>query len=119
MSVIPLSPAGSGRPQIADGRSGIVNATDGSPTYKPGAFLLVNGTNLASTAIAEQIPAPTLLGGSCVTFSDVPIPLLQTSPSQIMAQLPDTLQPGTYVVQVRSLALAQQSDPIVVTVQRP
>lgn len=119
LSVIPLSPAGSGRPQIADGRSGIVNATDGSPTYRPGAFLLVNGTNLASKAIAERIPAPTLLGGSCVTFSDVPIPLLQTSPSQIMAQLPDTLQPGTYVVQVRSLALAQQSDPMVVTVQRP
>jgi hypothetical protein len=49
----------------------------------------------------------TVLGGSCVTFSDVPLRLLQASPGQISAQLPEDLLPGVYVAQVRSLATAQ------------
>ena len=59
-----------------------------------------------------------MLGGSCVTLSDVAIPLLKTSTGQITAQLPGDLRPGTYMGQVRSLALGQQSQPVVITVKQ-
>jgi uncharacterized protein (TIGR03437 family) len=78
----------------------------------------VTGTNLAAAASANVIPPPTVLGGSCVTFNDVSLPLLQTGPGQIQAQIPTDIQPGTSVVQVRSLATAQDSDPVTVTVQK-
>ena len=63
------------------------------------------------------VPPPTVLGGSCVTFGDISVPLLSTASGQIQAQIPDTLPAGTHVVEVRSLATAQQSDPVIVTVR--
>jgi hypothetical protein len=45
--------------------------------------------------------------------------LLQTSRGQILAQVPENVSSGVNVVQVRSLAMAQASDPVMVTVQRP
>lgn len=120
LSVVPLMPASSTtRPQITAGARGIINSTDGTTSFKPGSFIAVNGSNLASAATADALPVPTVLGGSCVAFNDVALPLLQTSGGQILAQIPETVRPGLNVVQVRSLATAQQSDPIVVTVQRP
>ncbi len=118
LSVIPLTQGGVARPQITSGSRGIVNSTDGSPNVKPGSFVTVNGRNLADAASADQIPLPTVLGGSCVVFNDLALPLLQTSPGQISAQLPENIRPGLNVVQVRSLATAQSSDPVVVTVQK-
>lgn len=120
LSVVPLTPASSTtRPQLAAGTRGIVNSSDGSASFKPGSFITVNGLNLASSATADSLPVPTVLGGTCVVFNDVPLPLLQTSPTQISAQIPDTVRPGFNVVQVRSLSMAQQSDPQVVSVQKP
>jgi hypothetical protein len=117
LSVIPTRTAT--RPVISSGARGILNSQDGTPNFRPGSFITVNGTSLADASIADTLPAPTVLGGSCVVFNDVPLPLLQTSPGQISAQIPENLvRPGLNVVQVRSLATAQQSDPVVVTVQR-
>ena len=116
LSVVSLTPSGSDtRPAISAG--GIVNSTDGTSNFKPGSFITINGTNLASAATADTIPAPTVLGGSCVTFGDIAVPLLVTSSGQIQAQVPDTLTPGTQVVEVRSLATAQDSDPVTITVR--
>ena len=118
LSVIPLAPASSAtQPQIA--ASGIVNANDGSATFQPGSFLTINGANLAANATAATLPPPTVLGGSCVLVDNVAIPLLQTSPGQISAQLPETVRPGLNVVQVRSLATAQRSARVLVTVHKP
>ncbi len=120
LSVIPMTPTGEDtRPKVATGARAVVNSTDGTPNFKPGSFITISGTNLALPAVADQIPAPTVLGGSCVVFDDVALPLLQTSNGQISAQLPATIRTGINVVQVRSLATAQQSDPLVVTVQKP
>jgi YVTN family beta-propeller protein len=120
LTVIPLTPANdSTRPQIASGPRAIVNSNDGTPNVKPGAFITVNGSNLAASATAGQLPVPTVLGGSCVVFNNVALPLLQTSSGQISAQLPATIRSGSNVVQVRSLAMGQASDPVVVNVQRP
>ncbi|MBI3210113.1 MAG: hypothetical protein HYZ37_14605 [Candidatus Solibacter usitatus] len=117
LSVIPIT--GAVKPVITAGARGIVNSSDGTPNFKPGSFITVSGQNLASASVGDTIPPPTVLGGSCVVFNDVAVPLLQSSPTQISAQIPpDLVRPGLNVVQVRSLANAQSSDPLVVTVQR-
>ncbi|MEP6536981.1 MAG: hypothetical protein ABJF23_16745 [Bryobacteraceae bacterium] len=118
LTVIPMTPGGASRPLLAAANS-IVNSSDGSRNIRPGSFVQLNGTNLATPGTADQLPAPIVLGGSCVTFSDTAIPLLQTAGGQISAQVPPDLPSGSYVVQVRSLATGQQSDPTVFTVQKP
>jgi len=116
LSVISLAPTGSNtRPAIA--ASGVANASDASAEIKPGSFITISGSNLAAAATADSLPPPTVLGGSCVTFGDVAVPLLKTSGGQIQAQVPDNLRPGTQVVAVRSLSTAQQSDPVTITVR--
>jgi DNA-binding beta-propeller fold protein YncE len=118
LSVMALAPAGTDtRPTIAPGARGLVNSADGTQNIRPGSFITISGTNLASPAVADSVPPPTVLGGSCVTFGDMAVPLLQTSSGQIQAQVPDNLSPGTQVVEVRSLATAQASDPIAITVR--
>jgi hypothetical protein len=117
MTMAPLTPVGSSRPQIAAGNAGIVNANDGTRNLRPGSFVMISGANLATSAVPDQLPPPTVAGGSCVTFSNLLLPILRTSSSQILAQVPDTAPPGTYVALVRSLATGQRSDPVIVTVQ--
>lgn len=117
MTMVPLTPSGPTRPQIAGGTAAVVNATDGSRVIRPGSFVRIAGMNLASPVVTETIPAPTVSGGSCVTFSDMQLPLLETAGNQIVAQVPEDLLPGSYVVMVRSLATGQRSEPVVVTVQ--
>jgi DNA-binding beta-propeller fold protein YncE len=121
LSVIPLTPAGQNtRPAITAGARGILNSNDGTPNFRPGSFITITGRSLAQAAQADTLPPPSVLGGSCVVFNDVALPLLQTSPDQISAQIPaDRVRPGLNVVQVKSLGMAQSSDPVVVTVQRP
>ncbi|MCC6588842.1 MAG: hypothetical protein IT168_19255 [Bryobacterales bacterium] len=120
LAVVPLQTGGpAAKPTIQNGARGILNANNGSTNFGPGSFVTVNGTNLATAATAELVPLPYVMGGACVTLSDVPLPLLQTSTGQITAQIPDDLRPGMYVAQVRSLANATQSDPVLITVQRP
>jgi hypothetical protein len=116
LSVIPL-PANGGDPTPVIASSGIVNSADGTFNFTPGSFITITGSNLAAAAVAQTTPPPTVLGGSCVTFGDVSLPLLATSPGQITAQVPDTLPAGTQVVQVRSLATAQDSAPVIITVK--
>src|SRR5439155_26512436 len=110
LTVTPLTPQGAPPPQIA--------SAAGSADLRPGSFLIINGSNLASDAAATQLPTPTLLGGSCVTLSDMAIPLLKTSAGQITAQVPGALRPGTYMAQVRSLAIGQQSQAITITIKQ-
>jgi uncharacterized protein (TIGR03437 family) len=120
LTVIPLTPANQNtKPQIGTGARAIVNSNDGTANIKPGGFVTVNGTNLAANSTADQTPVPTVMGGSCVLFDDVAAPLLQTSSGQISAQLPATIHSGVNVVQVRSLATGQSSDPVTITVQKP
>jgi YVTN family beta-propeller protein len=117
LSVIPLTPNGAATPTIATSAKAIVNASDGSTTLKIGGVINISGANLANTATASTLPPPTVLGGSCVTFNDVALPLLQTAPGQIQAQIPTTVTPGSNVVQVISLGTGMESTSAVVTVQ--
>jgi hypothetical protein len=115
LSVIPLNLNGTPTPQIAAAK-GVVNAADGTTVLKPGSFVTISGSGLASTATPVMLPAPTVLGGSCVTFNDVSLPLLQTSDGKIQAQIPANIVTGSNVVVVRSLANGTYSAPVVVTV---
>jgi hypothetical protein len=118
--VTPLTQTNSStQPRIPLAARGVVNSVDGTQNLRPGSFVTVNGVNLAAASTADTVPLPTVLGGSCIVLNDVALPLLQTAPGQISAQIPTDVRPGLNVLQVRSLANAQQSEPIVVTVQRP
>jgi YVTN family beta-propeller protein len=119
LSVVPLSLSGVSRPpEISGGARGIVNASDGTASMRPGSFITVRGANLATPGVAEELPLPTVLGGTCVTFNDIAIPLIETAPGVISAQIPTDIRSGQNVVQVRSLATAQSSEPVVINVQR-
>ena len=117
LSVVPLTPAGATAPAIT-ARNGVLNAT-GTTNLNVGGFVSITGTNLATTSTASVLPTPTVLGGSCVTFNDVPLPLLQTAGNRIVAQIPSTVSSGSNVVQVKSLGTGLQSRPVVVTVLPP
>lgn len=120
LTVAPLlATSGNTQPTLPLGVRAIVNSTDGTPNFRPGSFVTISGRNLAADGRADQAPLPTLLGGTCVSMNDVLLPLISTANGQISAQIPETVRPGQVVMQVRSLATAQQSDPLVVTVQRP
>ncbi len=119
LSVIPLTPSTAATTPTLAATQPIMNSVDGTTTFKPGSFVTINGSNLASAAIANALPAPTVLGGSCVVMNDVAIPLLQTAGGQIAGQIPSTMRPGEVVMQVRSLATAQNSAPVVVTIHTP
>jgi uncharacterized protein (TIGR03437 family) len=117
LSVISLAQAGANTQPVITGASGVVNASSAGAVITPGSFVTITGKNLASTAVASTLPPPTVLGGSCVTFGDIALPLLTTSSGQIQAQVPVTMLPGTQLVEVRSLATAQDSAPVTVTVK--
>lgn len=115
LSVIPMTPANSSTsPQLS---SNAVSSSDGG-SIRPGGFITVTGANLAAPVTANQLPVPTVLGGSCVVFNNVAVPLLQTSATSISAQIPATVLPGPNVVQVKSLATGQSSSAITVTVAK-
>jgi DNA-binding beta-propeller fold protein YncE len=118
--VTPISPTNtSTQPALPLGVRAVVNSADGTQVYRPGSFVTISGANLAGAATAETVPPPTVLGGSCVTMNDVPLPLLQTAPNRISAQIPADVRPGQNVLRIRSHANAQSSEPLVITVQRP
>jgi YVTN family beta-propeller protein len=119
LTVVPTTPTSTATsPAIPSGVRGIVNANDGSTNIRVGSFITINGTSLAGTSAADMVPLPTVLGGSCVTFNDIPLPIISASPTQIVAQVPAGVRPGLNVVQVRSLMNAQQSTPLTITVLR-
>jgi uncharacterized protein (TIGR03437 family) len=69
--------------------SGVVNSADGGTDIAPGSLILISGTNLApDSAVAGTPPLPSTLGDTCVMVDNIPLPLFQVSPTQILAQLP-------------------------------
>jgi hypothetical protein len=117
LTVIPLTLNGAPQPAIGTTARSIFNSTDGTTNFKPGSFVTITGSGLATPSTAQVLPAPTVLGGSCVTFNDVSLPLFVTADNQIQAQIPANVVTGTNVVVVRSLATGLFSNSVLVTVQ--
>jgi uncharacterized protein (TIGR03437 family) len=118
LSMIPLTPPTSQvTPQL--GATPVVNAANFTPAVAPGGLISVLGRNLAADATAPAgSQLPTVLGGTCVTVNNTPIPLLATSPGQINGQLPPALAAGRYPVVVRSIDAGAASGSATIAVSR-
>ena len=117
LSVIPIgaTPASS-LPALAN--NGVVNTANFLPAVAPGGLISIFGRNLAAATSAPGTPLPTVLGGTCVTFNNTPLPLMATANGQINAQLPPTLAAGRYSLVVRSIANQAASSAATVTVAK-
>ena len=82
---------------------GVVGLGDYTTTLAPGGLVTIFGRNLGSTQTAKP-PYPTLMGGTCVTLNNTPLPLSLISPGQINAQIPVNQAVGTFALVVRSIA---------------
>ena len=103
LSIIPLAaPMPPNFPRV--NAKGAVNLTSGLATVAQNSLLSIYGANLGSTDQATNTPLPTLLGGTCVTLTNTPLPLFFTSPGQINAQLPPELPTGNYSLVVHSVS---------------
>ena len=117
LSVIPLdSVPASSAPTVA--ANGVVNIANFQSAVAPNGLVAVIGRNLAGTATASGATLPNVLGGTCVTLNNTPLPLLATTPGQINAQLPGTLAAGRYPLVVRSLTGQAASASVNVTVSK-
>ena len=77
-------------------------ATDPNGAIAPGAIVAIFGMNLAgNTLLAGDVPLPTTLGETSVTFNDIPAPLFFVSGTQINAQVPFELMTGAGSVTVQ------------------
>ncbi len=103
LSIIPLSaPSPASLPRV--NAKGAVNLTSGLAAVAPNSLLSIYGANMASTGQATNTPLPTMLGGTCVTLNNNPLPLFYASSGQINAQIPPELAAGTYPLVVHSVA---------------
>ena len=119
VSILPVDLKGpQTRPLVPSGVKGIINANDNTNTLRAGSFITISGDDLGASSVATSLTPPTVLGGTCVTLNDQPLPLLTVSPTQITAQIPENALPGTAVLQVRSLARSEKSDPILITIKK-
>jgi len=98
--------------------NGVVNTANYLPSVASGGLVSIFGLRLASAASAGSAPLPTVLGGTCVTLNNTPLPLLASFPNQINAQLPPTLAAGRYPLVVRSIANHEASSSATVAVSK-
>ncbi len=116
LTVITVNTAPPSAPQLSAG--GIVNTANYQSKLAAGGLIAIFGKNLAAGASAPGTPLPTVLGGTCVTLTNTPIPLQATSSGQINAQLPPTLAAGNYSLVVRSIAAQSASPTLTVAVAK-
>ena len=116
LSIIPIPSANTATPQLAG--TPIVNAANFTPPIAPVGLVSIFGRNLGDNAVGTTSPLPAILGGTCVTLNNAPIPLLATSPGQINAQIPPTLAAGRYPLVVRSISNQTSSAGPTVTVSK-
>ena len=117
LSIVQLNvPPPVNRPAINP--NGTVNLASYLPALPQGGLISIFGRNLGGSAVASSTPLPEIMGGTCVTVNNRPIPLLMTSPEHINAQLPPNLAPGRYPIVVRSVDSMTASLPQQITVAR-
>ena len=85
---------------------GVVNAAGFDAAVSPGSLVSIFGSNLApQTLAASVVPLPKSLAGVSVQFNGIGAPLQFVSASQINAQIPWEMGPGTYELQIQSIGL--------------
>jgi uncharacterized protein (TIGR03437 family) len=116
LSIIPLDGGNGSAPSVSG--NGVVNAANFQPPLAPNSLVAIIGRNLAASDAASGSTLPTVLGGTCVTLNNSPLPLLATSAGQINAQVPPTLAAGRYPLVVRSIASQAASAAVTVTIAK-
>jgi uncharacterized protein (TIGR03437 family) len=116
LSIVSLVPPSGTRPQINP--NGAVNLASRQPQFAPNTPVSIFGQNLAPADAEATIPLPTVLAGSCVTLNNIALPLYMATATQINAQIPPELAPGTYQLVVHSVANQVASAPQPLTVAR-
>jgi uncharacterized protein (TIGR03437 family) len=102
ISIVPLEPANAQeRPSVNP--NGAVSLSSYVPAFAPGSLVSIFGRNLGSDGEMGADVAPAVLGGTCVTLNNSPMPLLMTSEGQINAQVPVEVAAGRYSMVVRSI----------------
>jgi uncharacterized protein (TIGR03437 family) len=117
LSIIPLTATSSANTPSLTGNA-VVNTASFTSGVAPGGLISILGKNLAQTATSSGTPLPTVLGGSCVTLNNSPLPLLASSTGQINAEIPPTLAAGRYPLIVRSTVAQAASGSANVTVAK-
>lgn len=112
LTAVSLSQIGGRAPSFQ--ASGVVNTATRRRQISAGSLISIFGSNLADTASASGPPLPRLLGGVCVTANEMAIPLINTSPTQIDAQLPPELAATRVTLTVRSQSLGLVSPGVLV-----
>jgi len=117
LSIIPLAPATSqSTPALSS--VPVANAANFTTAIAPGGLISILGRSLAAAATSSGTPLPIILGGTCVTLNNAPLPLLATTAGQINAQVPFTLAAGRYPLVVRSIANQAASASATITVAK-
>jgi uncharacterized protein (TIGR03437 family) len=98
--------------------NGVVNIASYTTQIAQGGLISIFGRNLGQLEGATETPLPTMLGGTCVTLNNRPLPLLLMSPEQINAQVPPDLAAGRYPLVVRSIRSNDASAASQVSVSR-
>jgi len=102
LTIVSLTTTQQSRPQV--NQNGMVNGASFLPNLAPGSVVSIFGQNLASEAVAGATPLPKVLGGTCVTLDNQPMPLVMTSVGQINLQVPPEVAAGRRTLVVRSIA---------------
>jgi len=116
LSILPVPSNSAATPVFSAGS--VTNAANYQAHIAPGALIAIFGRNLAAAGTAAGTPLPNLLGGTCVTFNNAPVPLLASSAGQINAQVPTTLAAGNYPVVIRSIANNAASSSVTIPVAK-
>jgi uncharacterized protein (TIGR03437 family) len=103
LSIVPLTPVPAADRPVPANR-GTVNLASYQTQVSPNGLISIFGQNLGQLEIAGSTPLPTILGGTCVTLNNLPLPLFMVSPTQINAQIPPTMATGSLPLVVRSVA---------------
>jgi uncharacterized protein (TIGR03437 family) len=102
--------------------AGVTNGVGQTPSsaVAPGSIISIFGQSLAPTVQAGPVnPLSQTVAGVTVTVNDLFLPLLFVSPQQINAQLPSSLTPGSYTLEVQPAGQSQISGTFTVAHNAP
>lgn len=80
----------------------VTNAAGYGANFSPGSLVSIFGKNLSgSTAQSSGLPLPTTLGGAKVMINNISCPLTYASPTQLNAQVPYEIRPGSATLTIQ------------------
>ncbi len=105
---------------VVPGSATVVNGASYQSTVAPGAIISIFGSALASgTQAAPTAPLSATLQNAVVSFNGIPAPLFYVSPTQINAQIPYGLKPGSATMQVTNSGSTAATQTVTVAAAAP